>query len=308
MKRYQNLINRINQNELIILDGGVGTELERRGVVMDASWSGSASLNPAILKGLHKDYINAGADIICTNTYPSSRIMLEAAGFGNRFKEINLNAINSAIKARDELERDDVLVAGSISHRFPVTDGDVMSNATIKVPEKKLRSACNEMSQILTENGCDLIILEMMYDPDRVLPVFDSIKDVNIPVWAGFSARKSKKGDILSITDRIDYPFADLIKIIENYKIDAVGIMHTSVEIITECIAIIRDRFKGPIYAYPDSGDFISPNWIFDNVISPESFGKVAENWFFNGCNIIGGCCGISPEHIKKLKSLALKY
>ena len=76
MKRYQNLINRINQNELIILDGGIGTELERRGVVMDASWSGSASLNPEILKVLHKDYINAGADIICTcllYTSPSPR-------------------------------------------------------------------------------------------------------------------------------------------------------------------------------------------------------------------------------------------
>ena len=88
---YRNLKEKIDGNNLVILDGGVGTELQFRGIEMDETWCGSASLNTEVLEQIHLDYINAGAEVITTNTYASSRLMLEAAGLGNNFEEINRN-------------------------------------------------------------------------------------------------------------------------------------------------------------------------------------------------------------------------
>ena len=96
-ERYQDLESKIQNKDLILLDGATGSELDRRGVVMDNSWSGTASLEKETLKQIHKDYIMAGSQIITTNTFASGRMLLESAGVASKFEEINLSAINSAI-------------------------------------------------------------------------------------------------------------------------------------------------------------------------------------------------------------------
>ena len=102
--RYKNLMRRIKGGENIVLDGATGSELENRGVKMDASWCATASLESETLKQIHKDYIEAGADIITTNTYASNRMILEVAGVDDQFKEINLAAINAALKLEKSAE------------------------------------------------------------------------------------------------------------------------------------------------------------------------------------------------------------
>jgi S-methylmethionine-dependent homocysteine/selenocysteine methylase len=84
---YQSLYNKIQSGKLTILDGGVGTELQKRGVAMaPGAWCGSVSLgNQALLEKIHLDYIHAGAEIITANTFASSRIMLREAGFEKQF-------------------------------------------------------------------------------------------------------------------------------------------------------------------------------------------------------------------------------
>ncbi|MGY9026125.1 MAG: homocysteine S-methyltransferase family protein, partial [Candidatus Pelagibacterales bacterium] len=266
--RYLKIKEKLNQNELVILDGGVGTELQKRGIEMDESWCGTASRNTEILKQIHLDYINAGAQVITTNTYASSRLLLDAAGFGNDFEEINLKAISAAKAAREEVS-DDILIAGSLSHRYPIAHGDAQSNATIQFKQPILQEATDEMAELLSENGCDLILLEMMYHPDRIQTVFNSAKKTNKPVWAGFSTRRSDEGEILSLTDSVDVPFRELVKIISDYELDAVGIMHTDVNVVSDSIKIIKEIYDGTILVYPDSGGWVSPNWIFDQVIKP---------------------------------------
>ena len=194
-ERYLKIIEKLKKNELIIHDGAIGTELQKRGVSMDGSWCGTASLQDNILKQVHTDYILAGSQIITTNTYASSRIMLKSAGFEKRFKEVNLKAVESALKAREETGYKDVIVAGSISHRYPIADGDTISNASIQVSKLELQEATEEMALLLTKNGCDVILLEMMYRPERMKIIFDIVKKLNIPIWVCFSCRKSEKGE-----------------------------------------------------------------------------------------------------------------
>ena len=80
--------------------------------------------------------------------------------------------------------------------------------------------------------------------------------------------------------------------------------MHTSVEIIDECIKKTKDNFNGPIFAYPDSGGWLSPNWKFDKVIKPEVFLEKVKLWRSLGAQIIGGCCGTSTQHIEAICSI----
>ena len=303
-ERYLKIIEKLKKSELIIHDGAIGTELQKRGVSMDGSWCGTASLQDNILKQVHTDYILAGSQIITTNTYASSRIMLKSAGFEKRFKEVNLKAVESALKAREETGYKDVIVAGSISHRYPIADGDTISNASIQVSKLELQEATEEMALLLTNNGCDIILLEMMYRPERMKIIFDIVKKLNIPIWVCFSCRKSEKGEILSLTDETIVPFSEMITISKEYNFDALGIMHTSEDILEECINMIKTNFNGPILAYPDTGGWLSPNWIFDNVIEPEKFREKAKDWYALGAQIIGGCCGTSPDHIRALNTL----
>ena len=301
--RYSKIKEKLNQKEIVILDGGVGTELQKRGIEMDESWCGTASRNTEILKEVHLDYIKAGAQVITTNTYASSRLLLDAAGFRKDFEEINLKAINCAKAARDEVD-DNILIAGSLSHRYPIANGDLQSNATIQFEQSILQEATDEMAEFLSNNGCDLLLLEMMYHPDRIQTVFDSAKKTKKPLWAGFSTRKSKSGEILSLTDSVDVSFKEMIKILKDYEIDAVGIMHTDIAIVSESIEIVKEVFDGTILVYPDSGGWVSPNWIFDKVIKPHELKARAVEWAKEGVQILGGCCGLSPEHIRAIAEI----
>ena len=117
--RYENFLKKLHSGESIILDGATGSELENRGIKMDKSWCATASLEYDTLKQIHLDYINAGAEIITTNTYASNRMILEVAGVENKFEEINLSAIKAALAAREESGKDEILVAGCLSHQIP---------------------------------------------------------------------------------------------------------------------------------------------------------------------------------------------
>lgn len=291
---------------IVVLDGGTGTELERRGVLMDPkAWCGPATLeNAPILEGIHRDYISAGADIITVNTYASSRLMLEPAGFADQFEEINRAAIRAAHRARDASGRDDVLVAGSLSHMRPFVRDPGQQEPFPEPSKTEMAEAFGELATFLRDEGCDLIILEMMYDPERMGIAFAAAMATGLPVWAGFSARRGANGQVLSFAGDRDIPFKELVQVLENFDVAAAGIMHTPADLTGDALEILRRVFNGPIMAYPDSGHFIMPQWQFENVIPPEDLLGFATKWVGNGVQIIGGCCGLSPDHIAALGPL----
>ena len=101
-----------------------------------------------------------------------------------------------------------------------------------------------------------------------------------------------------------DLDFHEIVKILKKYEIEGAGVMHTPSNLISGAINIIKTEFKGYLMAYPDSGYFKMPNWQFKDIISPESFRTFAHEWTQEGIQIIGGCCGLSPQHISTLKHM----
>ena len=305
-QRYKKFLEVLRSGETILLDGATGSELENRGIKMDNSWCATASLEFDILKQIHKDYINAGAKIITTNTYASNRMILEVAGVEDRFEEINLAAINAAIQARQECGRDDVLVAGSLSHQIPYEDAfrsqEEKDKYIKKLTPEYFQKSFDELAFFLADNGCDFILLELMYRPDRIDIIFDSASKVGLPVWAGFSSRN--KDGLIALTTDYEYSFKKMISNVKHHKLDAVGIMHCDIGVIEESVKELKEIYDLPIMAYPEVAVFNFPRYDMSNVIQPNDYLVEAKKWKDAGAQIIGGCCGTTVEHIKLLNEL----
>ncbi|MDC3204393.1 homocysteine S-methyltransferase family protein [Pelagibacteraceae bacterium] len=305
-QRYKKFLEVLRSGETILLDGATGSELENRGIKMDNSWCATASLEFDILKQIHKDYINAGAKIITTNTYASNRMILEVAGVEDKFEEINLTAINAAIQAREECGRDDVLVAGSLSHQIPYEDAfrsqEEKDKYIKKLTPEYFQKSFDELAFFLADNGCDFILLELMYRPDRIDIIFDSASKVGLPVWAGFSSRN--KDGLIALTTDYEYSFKKMISNVKHHKLDAVGIMHCDISVIEESIKELKEVYNLPIMAYPEVAVFNFPHYDMSNVIQPNDYLVEAKKWKDAGAQIIGGCCGTTVEHIKLLNKL----
>ena len=153
---YANIKQRPKNGGIVILDGGTGTELERRGVPMDPeAWCGPATLQHMdVLEGIHRDYIAAGADIITANTYASSRLMLSQAGLADQFEDINRTAVAAAHRARAASGREGVMVAGWLPitpDRRPSPGGKFAGSASLAdrllgIPDTGFRKRSTEQS------------------------------------------------------------------------------------------------------------------------------------------------------------------
>lgn len=297
---------RLDSDGVVILDGGTGTELERRGVPMSFdAWCGAATLDHLdTLEAIHRDYITAGAEVITANTYASSRLMLGPAGLSDRFGDINRAAVAAAHRSIKASGRADVAVAGSLSHMVPMLHDAAQPDRSRMPSHAEMEDAFNELAQLHREEGCDLIVLEMMHHPDRMSSAFATATATGLPVWAGFSARRDEDGKMFGFSTDVDIAFEDTVKILADFDVAVAGIMHTPPNLIGDALSILRNTYDGPLSAYPDSGYFKMPKWQFEDVIPPAELFQYAKEWVANGVQVVGGCCGLSPEHIAAIAPL----
>ncbi|MDZ7794528.1 MAG: homocysteine S-methyltransferase family protein [Spirochaetia bacterium] len=308
---YTQILRRMTEGGVVLIDGATGTELEKRGADMnDDAWCGPANISHrGMLEEVHQDYIYAGAEIIITNTFATTRLMLEPAGFADRIEQVYRSACAAAIKARERVSGEhghsDVLVAGSLSHMVPMTSiGSESADPYSGVGREKFCAALHEAAGLLKDGGCDLLMLEMMYHPQRFQCALEAALSTGLPVWAGFSARWGENGEVLSYFPEEDIPLEEVIALLPRKGADAAGIMHSNVDITGPALEILGRYFTGPRYAYPDSGFFRMPHWQFEDIISPADLTAYAVDWIADGVSAVGGCCGLSVEHIEALSTL----
>lgn len=290
----------------LIIDGGMGTELEKAGIPMNgACWSGLAVLDyPDTVRKIHADFIRAGAEIIITNTFASGRHVLGPAGEADHVRAINTNAVSLARRAIEETATEPVAVAGSLCEwSYNQNDGEWSS------PEAAGR-ALREQASLLADAGADLITIEMAQDTVLSPVAIDAAAETGLPVWLGLSCRKAQDACRLTAFDHPDIDFeAYAVSIVAHARqypnVKLVNIMHTPVPDVADAVAIVRKAgWAGPVGVYPESGFFKMPNWQFVDVISPENLVTAARNWVDrHDIRLLGGCCGLGPEHIAALRT-----
>jgi S-methylmethionine-dependent homocysteine/selenocysteine methylase len=288
----------LDRGEVLLIDGGMGTELQRRGVPMDkVAWSGAAVFtSPDVVRETHEDYIRAGSWVITTNTFGSTRQLLEPAGYGDQVEAVHRDAVKLARQARENVGEQSVAIAGSISTEPPSFDRDAFLS-----PEKELE-AYREAAGLLAESGVDLIALEMINETAHASRAMQSALETKLPVWLGVGCKKREDGKIVSF-DHSDLEFATVLDALIPLGPTVVNIMHSEIRAVPEAIKPLRERWSGPIGVYPESGHFTQPHWNFVDVISPEDLVTEALGWVSAGARLLGGCCGTSPEHIQALKT-----
>lgn len=296
---YDLIRARLDRGETIILDGGTGTDIQRRGATMSGdTWCADANLtNPEIVRDVHKDYVACGADIITANTYATSPLLFSHIG-----READVNRIDAiAVKlAKEAAEGTGVCVAGSMSTMRPMQSGSDRNNLAHEWSEADARALFSMKANGLKAAGVDLIMMEMMRDTDYAVWASEAALATGLPVWIGVSAEKAEGGGLQG-WGRADCPFEDIVAGLAALQPDVMCVMHTSPNDTGEAIRVLRKHWKGPIATYPECGYFRSPDWEFVDVIPPAELVRQSRDWQHAGASIFGGCCGIGPDHIAKL-------
>ncbi|MDH3390095.1 MAG: homocysteine S-methyltransferase family protein, partial [Gammaproteobacteria bacterium] len=262
--------------------------------------------HPDQVREVHEDYIRAGAQVITANTYSTARHVLESINLGHEAKLLNFKSVQLAQQARDNVATGDVYIAGSMSSMPPLT-----SNHEVATGEH-VATSYRELAEVLAEAGVDLIIAEMMRDIENASIVIEAAVATGLPVWIGYSAMMADNGvDVRSLRwkNRDDttstHDFGEMVEALKPLGGQAAGIMHTRVENTAPALRILREHWSGPTLAYAETGKLILPDWRYEAVSSPQEYAAVIESWIRDyGVQIVGGCCGTGPEHIRALAQM----
>jgi homocysteine S-methyltransferase len=283
----------------IVMDGGTGTELQKIGVPMhEKVWSGRAVLSdPDSVRRVHEDFLRAGAEVLITNTFATGRHVLEPGGLGEHVEAINTNAVKLAQQACDNTAKRPVAIVGSICEWTAMTKSDW------NTPEAVGRSV-REQAGLLSAAGVDLLALEMCERVEFSVAVIEAASETGLPLWIGMSAKTHAGADGLSTFDYADRSFDALVHALSKYSAMAMNIMHTPVPDVNAALNIVRKHWDGPVGVYPDSGYFIMPNWQFVDLIEPPDLAEATKRWVGEGVRMVGGCCGLGPEHIAAMRAV----
>ena len=289
----------LQDDGVVVIDGGMGSELEARGAPMDhEAWCALANLDaPDLVREIHEDYIRAGADVIIANTFPANRLAMAAAGKADRVEEMNRAAVGAAREARDRAAAGRaVAIAGSMSIWGPYEEAP----GEAAPREALVLDVYREQAAMLAAAGVDLIVLEML--DVRWATAVTAARETGLPVWAGIWADLDADGRPITpksrdARSRTTCPRCSTAAT----RLDAVLVMHSAVGGPLPGARPRRAPLERPARRLPARGRFERPNWIFED-IAPAALADEAERWLDQGARLVGGCCGTRPEHIAAIR------
>jgi homocysteine S-methyltransferase len=296
----EHIRRRREEGALVVIDGGMGSELEAQGAAMDHdAWSGLVNVDdPRLVRRVHDDYVRAGADVLITNTFMSGLGPLKRAGRAEAFADANRNAVRAARAAASAADRE-IAVAGSVSVTRlgapPVTGDD---------EHRSLREGYVRQIELLAEEGVDLIALEMVDHPRYAEPAVEAALGCGLPVWLGLCVHNGGQGGETAPRAAITDAHRQVLRLAEGERFDAVCVMHTDIEDVDEVLAFVRQSWTGPTGVYPHHGVWVRPSWHFAP-LPADRFAALAQAWRDSGVGMIGGCCGIGPAQIAVVASLS---
>ena len=283
------------KNEVLVCDGAMGTMLQKYGLSAGECPEYWNLTQAEKLVAVHKEYIDAGADIIITNTFGANSLKLSKYNLESKLQEINISAGVNAKTAVKKYGKD-VFVAGDIGP----TGSLLEPLGFLKVEEAY--EVFKEQALVLEEGGVDLIIIETMIAVEETAAAVRAVKEnTKLPVIACMTFDVQANKDIRSVMG------VDVTTMVDELTKAGADILGSNcgngVEQMIEVIKAIRAKTDKPLIAEPNAG---LPK-LKDGVISydgtPEVQASYTEALLAAGANIIGGCCGTTPEHIKQIKN-----
>ena len=316
----RSIVDRLKAGEVLLMDGGTGTELQRRGVSISKGaiteqrstsrtpitpaiagslgvWSAAANVDaPGVVRAIHEDYLKIGAEIITSNNFYTSRSMMATIGKENQWEEYTRRGGELAVQARNAVNPEAYVAGGFAPTEY---DGD-------------LREELEATSRILAKAGVDFLLPEYFGgDTAHESPIADCVTAVDacakadLPVFLGVCHLK-EKGTMMH-----GESLADLAAALKGHKVDGIFLMCSRPSAISVCMPELRKTFDGFLGAYAEVGYEENPKFgsspdeefftADTKVCPPEQYAEFAREWKKMGAQIIGGCCACTPEHIKAI-------
>ncbi|HEX9016207.1 MAG TPA: bifunctional homocysteine S-methyltransferase/methylenetetrahydrofolate reductase [Chloroflexota bacterium] len=279
----------------ILLDGGVGTLLETLGGPVGTSLEMLNLDDPARVQTAHKRFIEAGAQIVTTNSFMASAIALRPYGAADRVRDVNRRAARLARDTRD-LMGVDVLISGSVGPLGEYMEGTRLGRLTAK----KARAAFEEQISALVEGGVDLIALETFFDLNEALLALETARAVSdLPVVAMLAFDDDAR-------TALGHGAADAVLALRDAGATVVGAnCGTGPRGAINAIREMAGSAPGfPLAAMPNAGLPMRSHNRLHFPTGTEYAAAFAEEALSLGARLVGGCCGMGPEHIAAMAAV----
>jgi len=282
------------RSSILLLDGGMGSELERRGVDISLPlWAARALIDATdAVRDVHLDYLRAGATAILTNTFRTHRRSLAKEGLGDQAEALTQTAVEIALGSR-EASGVDAMILGSVA---PLEDCYRPDEA----PDGEVcRREHEELIRTLIAGGVDLIWLETMCSAVESSAAVDAARECAPEKWGiSFCLSATEPGQLLDGTpiEALAHDLADA---------QFVGINCVAAHLLAQHVRHVRTVFGASMriaaygnvgYADADGG------WVSTDAVAPSRFADYAMSWVDAGASMIGGCCGTSPATIAAMR------
>jgi 5-methyltetrahydrofolate--homocysteine methyltransferase len=287
-----NILDRLGAGEVLLSDGAMGTELQKHGVsagICPEEWNFS---HPDVVCSIHSRYFAAGSDFVETNTFGGNRVRLAPYGLGTRVKELCRRA--------SELARSSAPPAGLVAGSMGPT-GDLLEPLGV-LTATTCREIFVEQAEGLAAGGADFLVVEtMMAIEEAEIAVAAAKEATGFPVFCTMTFAPTANGiftmwgvDIPTAIERLTAAGADVLGANCGSGFDEIAMI----------IREMRPLTSLPLMAQPNAGvpDIINGVPVYRE--TPESIAPRAVALLKLGVNVLGGCCGTGPEHIRMLRQV----
>ena len=278
----------------LLLDSAMGTELERRGARTHLPlWSAWALIeSPTQVLAIHRENVEAGADILTANTFRTHRRTLEKARKGRRAEELTRQAVELAQRAAGESKRR-ILVAGSLS---PLED---CYRPDLVPASDELAREHGQQAMFLAAAGADLILVETHNTIRELFAAVRAAKSTGLPVVA--SVVSDGAGHLLS-----GESMSSAVEALAPLRPDVLGVNCVAAGGLLGDLRVLAEAAPGaPLSAYGNLGPPSGPGGtLFTGEIEPARYAELAREWIAIGARIVGSCCGTAAAHTGAIRNM----
>lgn len=283
---------------MTLLDGGMGQELVRRSARPPSSmWSARVLLDePALVATLHREYIEAGADVITLASYSATPERLTRDADVALFEPLQAAACDVARRARDAADRTGVRIAGTLPPLFASYHANIDAGEAETLATYRRIVSCQR-------DACDLVLCETMASVNQARLAATAALESTLPVWVALTVDDACSGAL-----RSGEPLERAVQMLEALGVDAILLNCSTPEAIDAAWpALTSATVATGVYANAfHSIDALAPGGTVDALerrddLGPEAYAAFAERWIDAGATIIGGCCETTPAHIREL-------
>ena len=316
----ENIVDRLTRGDVILLDGGTGSELQRRGVEVLhgsgetrrlAAWSALANVEAAdVVRQVHTDYLRVGADAIISNSFWTGPTRMASVGLADDWERYARAAGENAVAARDAANPDAYVFGGIAPPAISSGHGQQTQSDVIAMGATAFRKEYGDQARALASCGVDAILAEYVGCIDEAVASVAACAGTGLPALLGI--RHIQEDGTMQYGERLE----DLAAALRDSPVDGIMLMCTAPERISAGLPRLIDAYDGPVGAYPNIGYMplapvdpdkptmtnqlpsISGDFLQTADYYPTRLADFAREWKEMGARIIGGCCATGPEHI----------